>query len=245
MNGDQNLENPQTDPPKVIEKQYNVSDAPAAPAAPVPEPEQDVVTTVANQPAQTPPADEASLFHPETEQGASASDIHAVEHDGDVAVTPSSTAMHDPLAWTSSGAVSGQKSKSWYAGLLVGAVAIAALVYLISKDTVSAGAVVLAAVLFGAFSIKKPHAVHYVIDNIGITVGQKHFIFTQFRSFSVVDEGNHTSIVLSPLKRFSPLLSLSYDPQLQEQIVGLLAEHLPVEAHKKDAFDKITSSIKF
>lgn len=149
------------------------------------------------------------------------------------------------LTWTTGGLSVAHKSSGWYAALLGGSVLVAVAVYLMSRDTISSGAVVLAAVLFGAFTAKKPLPLYYSLDSNGVTVGKRQYVFEQFRSFVIVDEGTFTSILLTPLQRFAPLLPILYEPELHSQIVAILASHLPLEEHKKDAIDQITSRIKF
>jgi hypothetical protein len=151
-----------------------------------------------------------------------------------------------PLDWTASAAVTtGRKSKAWYMGLIVCAVLVSVIVYFITKDVVSGVAIIIAALSFGAISTRRPRDLHYALDRTGITIGQKHFTFEQFRSFSIIDEGGYTSIGLMPLKRFTPLIAIAYDPSLHDNIVNALSAHLPLEEYKKDALDHITSGFKF
>ncbi len=173
-----------------------------------------------------------------------AADVLATAEAPDLSVEPDKPAKSDQsLQWTSS-AVAGQKSVAWYLAFILVLGAFGGVVYLISKDVISAAAIALVGVLFGAFSIRKPHAVQYALDSSGIIVGQKHFVFAQFRSFSVLEEGGYSNIALLPLQRFSPILSISYDPQLHDQIVNMLSEHLPFEQYKRDALDQITARFK-
>jgi hypothetical protein len=58
-------------------------------------------------------------------------------------------------------------------------------------------------------------------------------------------EGAFSSIVLVPLKRFSPLTSIYYAPQDEERITAMLAAHLPYEERKHDPIDKLMQRIRF
>lgn len=162
--------------------------------------------------------------------------------DQPVAREPAESAL---LTWASSAAHSSQKSVRWYATLILGSLLIAVVLFLITRDVVSSSAIVVAAIIFGSTSIKSPQPVQYLLDESGLTVNNKHYAFEQFRSFSIIDEASSASIVLSPLKRFSPLLSIAYGPQQHQQIVGTLSKHLPLGEYKRDALDALIDRMKF
>jgi hypothetical protein len=149
----------------------------------------------------------------------------------------------EPLSWAAT-ATASQRPKSWSAGLYVIALIAAVLVYIITKGIFSSLGIMIVAVLMGVVYTKKPQVIHYAIDLQGITIGQNHYSFDHFRAFSIVDDHGHVSIALMPLKRFSPILSVFYDPTLQKQIVDTLAVHLPLTEYRQDAIDKITSGIR-
>lgn len=202
-----------------------------------------VATTEASKPAETPETSQASatpatpaggFFHTDSTPAAEASE-HA-ELASQPLVTPS-------VQWTTSGDHFGSKSNT--VGLLLVLLVITGVTYLMTKSIFSAGAIFVIGLLFGYLGTKKPHNLSYRIDDTGITIGQKHYPFGQFRSFTLVDEGGYTSISLMPLKRFLPVLSMLCDPQMQQQIVDALSARLPVEEHKRDLIDQVTSRFRF
>lgn len=149
------------------------------------------------------------------------------------------------LEWQASDAALHQKPAGWLAMLIGGGLVVAILVYLLTRDALSAGAIALAALMLGVYSARKPQSLRYRLDAGGITIGQKHYTYGQFRSFSVVDEGAAGNVELMPLKRFMPMLTLNYTHDIEEDVVSFLADRLPMETHKRDAMDMLIRKLRF
>lgn len=126
-----------------------------------------------------------------------------------------------------------------------GAFIVSLLVYLLTRDVVSAGVVVIGAVLFGVMAGRQPRQLQYAVYDQGITIGSKAYPYKDFRSFSVVDEGHFSSIVFMPLKRFAPPLSIYYHPDDERRIVEVIAVRLPMQAHKRDFVESLMRQIRF
>ena len=50
-----------------------------------------------------------------------------------------------------------------------------------------------------------------------------------FRSFALIDEGPFASMAFLPLKRFGLLTTVYLDPDDEDRVVDLVAQHLPLE----------------
>lgn len=159
----------------------------------------------------------------------------------------SSTTQEDAngITWTASEFVAHEKSAGWYGVLLIGSVVLAALVYIFTRDVISTAVVIIAALAFAAIAGRRPRQLRYQLTNIGMTIGEKQYAYTGFKSFSVVPEGAFSSIVFRPLKRFAPLITIYYAPQDEARIANLLSEHLPFEEHKPDPVDNLMRRIRF
>lgn len=162
-------------------------------------------------------------------------------------VAPAVQADDDPQAitWSASEFVAHDKSFGWYVALTAGAVALAALLYLITRDFVSVTVVIIAALLLGIYGSHKPRQQEYRLDPGGLTVGPKHSGYDEFRSFSVMKEGAFSSILFMPLKRFAVPTTIYYAPQDEDRIVGLLSDHLPLERRSHDVVDWLMHRIRF
>ncbi|HSX36769.1 MAG TPA: hypothetical protein VLG13_01455 [Patescibacteria group bacterium] len=149
------------------------------------------------------------------------------------------------ISWTASEFVAHHKSAGWYLALAGAAIAVAALVWLATKDKISSSVVLIGAAAFGAYGARKPRQLQYSLDQQGLTIAAKHYAYRQFRSFAIVPEGAFNSIVFVPLKRFAPLTTIYYDPTDEDKIVALLSDKLPVEEREKDFIDRLMWRIRF
>lgn len=149
------------------------------------------------------------------------------------------------VTWTASEFVHHHKSAGWFMALAGSAAFIAALVYLITRDAVSVGVVIVAAILLGIYGTHEPKQLEYSLDNGGLQIGQKHRDYNEFKSFSIVPEGAFSSIVFMPLKRFAAPTTIYYAPEDEERIVAVLSGHLPFEEPRNDAVDNLMRRIRF
>jgi hypothetical protein len=149
------------------------------------------------------------------------------------------------VSWTASEFVAHNKTAGWYALLAAFAVAAAAAIWLLTKDVFAATVIVIAVAILAGYAARKPRELQYAVDAHGITVGQRQFGYGSFRSFSVFDEGAFSSIELIPLKRFSPPISVYYDPKDEAAITDALARHLPFEPRQRDVLDRLMHKIRF
>lgn len=149
------------------------------------------------------------------------------------------------ISWTASEFIAHQKSGGWYGLLTLGAIAVAVIIWFITKDIVSTVVILFAALALGVYGRHQPRELDYHLDDRGLTIAQKHYPYAGFRSFAVMVEGAITSIVFMPLKRFQPLITIYYDPQDEEAIVNLLSDRLPMEERKQDALERLMWRIRF
>lgn len=149
------------------------------------------------------------------------------------------------IIWTASEFVAHEKSANWYGALALAAIVGAGLIYLLTKDGVSSGVIIFCAIIFGIYAARKPRQLQYIIGDQGFSIGEKHYSFQEFQSFTVAQDGAFSSIIFRPLKRFATLKTLYYAPEDEELIVDVLADCLPYEDHAPDAVDRLMHRIRF
>jgi hypothetical protein len=149
------------------------------------------------------------------------------------------------LDWTAAEFIAHEKTINWYGSLAILTIVVATLIFLVTKDRISTGIVVLAGAAFGAFAMRKPKMQQYAIFPGGLQIGQKTYNFQDYKTFSVIDEGAIASIIFMPLKRFMPPLTVYVAPDLEDKVVDFLAAYLPFEQHKADAVDSLLRRIRF
>lgn len=158
---------------------------------------------------------------------------------------PSSPGAEAAVTWTASEFIAHEKSALWYVWLFVAAGALAAALYLITRDKVTAMVVIGAAMFLAIYGARKPRQLDYAIDQTGVKVASKQFSFGDFKSFSVVHEGQFGAINFMPLRRFSPELTVYYTLEQEQQILSILANYLPFEEAKTDRIENLMRRIGF
>jgi hypothetical protein len=151
----------------------------------------------------------------------------------------------EAVSWTASEFIAHQKSAGWYVNLTIAALALAALLYWLTKDRVSGAAVIVGALFLGIFAARQPRQLEYGIDRNGIKVAAKRYSFQDFKSFSATSEGSFGAINFMPLKRFSPVLTIYYAPEQEQPIMTILANYLPFEEARPDHVENLMRRIRF
>jgi hypothetical protein len=121
----------------------------------------------------------------------------------------------------------------------------AAGVYFVTRDVVSAVVVVGVGAIFGAFGVRKPQVLEYMIDGTGVHIGQKSYGYDLFKSFSVLEDGGMHSILLMPAHRTGLPITIYYEPKDEATIVEAIGASLPLEAREPAAIDRFMSKIRF
>ncbi|HUD06673.1 MAG TPA: hypothetical protein VMR34_02195 [Candidatus Saccharimonadales bacterium] len=164
----------------------------------------------------------------------------------DDADNPNSEIKNDSVSWTASEFIGNSKKPSWFIVFGVIIVGVAGGVYLWTRDLFSGIMIIVIGIIFAIVSAKQPKNVEYSINPSGIQIGNKSFDFTDFKSFSVIDDEDKLgSVVLLPIKRFSPPISLYYDRNDEDKILDAVSLYVPHEESKVDTVDKLIRKIRF
>ena len=78
----------------------------------------------------------------------------------------------------------------------------------------------------------------------GLYVGETLYNFENFKSFGVLQDGIHNSIMLIPRKRFAMGVSVFFPDEVGEAVVDILGQRLPMENLKLDVVDTIVRKLR-
>lgn len=172
--------------------------------------------------------------------------------EGQASQTQSSQEVHpkdsqptDPIAWTGSEFIAKHKDFAWYAGLTLFIAVVCVVIYFVSKDILSVVTIAVMGVLFGIIAGRKPRELQYQIDNYGLQVGQRRYLFSDFKSFSLQRDGAIGYVNLFPLKRLHTELTIYYAPEDEKRIFDALALHIPNEQRDESMVEKLIKKIRF
>lgn len=208
--------------------------APNQPPAPQP-PQQ---TQQPSQPQQQPPSRPPTQA-PETDQDQVSS-----------AATPQPEPPAQPtgnqlFSWEASEYLDQNKNSLWYITLGVITLVLAVVLIWVFQEILSAIVVVLMAIALVVYGRRSPRVLRYALNESGITVGDKFYVFEDFKSYAVVQDGGLTMIELDPVKRFMPRLSIFFDPADADEIISILDRFLPRTERAPDAIDQLSRKLKF
>ena len=145
--------------------------------------------------------------------------------------------------WEAREHVEYKKNGGWYAGLAVVVIAFSAIAVFL-QQWVFLVLVIVSAIALLIYTLQKPRLIHYSLSDKGLSEGNNLYTFDQFKSFGVLNENNHYSIVLVPKKRFSIRVRVYFPEAEGEQIVDVFGTKLPMEPVKLDVLDKLVRFLR-
>jgi len=149
------------------------------------------------------------------------------------------------LTWTASEYIALHKNIGWFVILGIAITLLSTIVYLITRDVIPSVAILILGSIFGIVGARKPQELTYIVNDSGINVANRHYFYTDFKSFSVMEDGAIHSIILTPLKRFMLPLSLYFEPNDEQEIIDVVSKYLPLESLQYDNLDKLMRKIRF
>lgn len=149
------------------------------------------------------------------------------------------------LTWTGSEFVANQKNAMWYGALAGFIIVVCVVVYLLTKDELSVIFIAVMGILFGVIAGRKPRQLQYIVDQEGIKVGQRSYLYSDFKSFSIQQHDAISYVSLLPLHRFHNELSIYYPPEMEDKLFSILGSILPNDQRKENYIDKLAKTIRF
>lgn len=152
--------------------------------------------------------------------------------------------LTEPIAWNAPEGVRVQRGAVWYVLFAIVLVGLMALAILVFQNWTFAILLPIMAVALFVLSNKNPQTINYAISPKGIYIADTLHDFSEFRAFGLLHENDQHSILLLPVKRFSPGLTIYFSEAEGEKIVDMLGARLPMQEIKPDALEKFIRLIK-
>ena len=80
---------------------------------------------------------------------------------------------------------------------------------------------------------------------INLTINGKKYSYSSFKSFSLLRDGDMTSVNFFPLKRFMPLVSAYLAQADEDKVAKAIGNHLPYEQRQMDSIDRLSRRLRF
>lgn len=151
----------------------------------------------------------------------------------------------DPINWTAQEYIHLEKGGWWFFVFVLIVLGLIALDVLVLQSWTFSALVIVMAISIIVYSRRPPRSLHYALSpSQGLYVGEKLYKYDEFKSFGLIQDGDHHSIMLIPRKRFSPGVSVYFPEDAGERIVDTLGKRLPMENLKLDAIDVIARKLR-
>jgi len=149
------------------------------------------------------------------------------------------------VTWNAQEYIHLDKTPVWYILFFIVVIGLVAVdVFLLKSWTFSVLVIVMAVALI-VYSRRPPRTIVYGLSSLqGLYIGERLYHFDDFKSFGIIQDGEHNSIMLIPIKRFSPGVSVYFPEESGEQIVDILGQRLPMEELKLDIIDTVVRKLR-
>lgn len=145
----------------------------------------------------------------------------------------------EPIHWQASEYIHREKNQVWFIlFILVALLLIGVAVFLIKSITFAILIPVMAAALF-VYTRHPPRMLDYTLGRHGLYINDRLFPFGDFKSFALMHGLEQYSIILVPIKRFKPAVTINFPNEVGEAIVDMLAARLPMRELQPDLVDRI------
>jgi hypothetical protein len=156
----------------------------------------------------------------------------------------SETSEIEPVRWQAQEYIQHDKGQLWFAAFAAAFVALMAIaIFLIQSITFDILVPVMAVALF-VYVNRPPRMIDYTLSRKGLHINDRLYPFNEFKGFGVVHDGKEFSVLLLPVKRFKPGVSVYFPEEAGEAIVDMLGARLPMQELHLDIVDRIIRKLR-
>lgn len=149
------------------------------------------------------------------------------------------------LEWEAAEYTHHQKGPAWFLGLAGITVVLIAVAFFWTHSWTFIALLVVMAVATGVYANRQPRTLHYFLTQHGLRIDASEYHYNDFRAFGVLNDGVSLSVVLIPIKRFMPAVTMFFPDEHGEGIVDILSARLPMEELHLDFIDVLTRKMRF
>ena len=100
------------------------------------------------------------------------------------------------------------------------------------------------AVALMVYTHRPARRINYAVSAKGLHINDQLHPMGEFKSFGVVQDHDMNALMLIPVKRFRPGLTVYFPAEVGEELVDTLGSYLPMQDLHLDAFDKIIRKLR-
>ena len=149
----------------------------------------------------------------------------------------------DAVTWVAQEYIHREKGTGWFISFAAVIVVLLGLSVWTEALTFTVLIIVITFVVI-LISKRPPRELTYSLTGEGLTIDETLQKFEDFKSFGVVKDGENFSIMLIPIQRFKPGISVYFPEESGEDIVDMLGAQLPMKELRLDAIDRIVRKLR-
>lgn len=150
----------------------------------------------------------------------------------------------DAIQWQAPEYLQHARTPLWYVGFWSVVIILMAIAAFVIRSWSFVILVPVMAAALVIYSHRPPRQLNYVLSTKGLYINDQLHPLSEFRSFGVIQEDNWPALMLIPVKRFRPGMTVYFPQENGEAIVDLLGSRIPMEELHLDAFDKIVRKLR-
>ena len=149
-----------------------------------------------------------------------------------------------PVRWQAQEYIQHDKGMLWFVAFAAAFIALLAIaIFLIKSITFIILVPVMAISLF-VYVNRPPRVLDYTLSRKGLHINDILYPFSDFKGFGVVHDGKEFSVLLLPVKRFKPGVSVYFPEESGVAIVDMLGVRLPMQELHLDIVDRIIRKLR-
>jgi hypothetical protein len=149
-----------------------------------------------------------------------------------------------PVYWQATEYIQREKNSLWFILFILITLSLMAIaIFLIQSWTFAVLIPVMATALL-TYTHRPPRLLNYTLSRKGLHVNDHLYSFAEFKAFGVIRDGGEYSIMLLPIKRFRPGVSVYFPEEVGEALVDMLGARLPMRELHLDVVDKIIRKLR-
>ena len=148
-----------------------------------------------------------------------------------------------PISWAAHEYIHQEKGTMWFVLFVVIVLALIG-VSIWTQAWTFTGLILVISVAIVILSRRPPRELSYSLDDEGLRIEDKLHKFDNFKSFGIIRDGDEFSVMLIPIQRFQPGVTVYFPEDAGEEIVDLLGSRLPMKDLKLDAVDKVVRLLR-
>lgn len=205
------------------------------------------------QPSQAPyaaPLESADRVQPVVTMAPDAASFIAPQQDAydeqPTDVTPGAAPLTqvEPVHWQAAEYIQREKNGLWLVGFVVVTLGLMALAIFLIQSWTFAVLVPVMAVALLTYTHRPPRIIDYALSGKGLYVNDRLYSFAEFKAFGVIKDDSEYSIMLVPIKRFRPGVSVYFPQEVGEALVDMLATRLPMRDLHLDVVDQLIRKLR-